>query len=115
MMHAGKTLADSIVHDVLEFCGLPWGQVSGSAKDMIRQMLRKDPDQRPSAQQLLQHPWFTLEEPGLDQPLDGVMRLLSMVGSSHVLQSCKLYALLLVLNSLLTSPPQRCLPYLCNK
>ena len=76
---------DSIVHDDLEFSGLPWGQVSGSANDMIRQMLRKDPEQWPSAQQLLQHPWFTLEEPGLDQPLDGVMRLLSVAGSSHVL------------------------------
>ncbi len=109
MVHAGKTLKDSIVHDVLEFSGLPWGQVSGTAKDMIRQMLRKDPEQRPSAQQLLQHPWFTLEEPGLDQPLDGVMRLLSVVGSSHVLQSCILHALLLALNSSLSSLPQRCL------
>ena len=107
-MHAGKTLAGSIVHDALEFCGLPWGQVSGSAKDMIRQMLRKDPDQRPSAQQLLQHPWFTLEEPGLDQPLDGVMHLLSVVGFSHVLRSCKLHALLLVLNSLLTRLTRVC-------
>lgn len=68
MMHAGKTLEDSIVHDVLEFFRLPWGQVSGCAKDLMRQMLRKDPNQRPLAQQLLQHPWFTLEDPGLDQP-----------------------------------------------
>lgn len=114
-MHAGKTLEDRIVLDVLEFHGVPWGQVSSLAKDMIRQMLRKDPDQRPSAQQLLQHPWFTLEEPGLDQPLDGVMHCLSVVGSSHIFQSCKLHALSLLLNSSLTSPPQRCLPYLCNK
>lgn len=109
MMHAGKTLEDSIVHDVLEFFRLPWGQVSGCAKDLMRQMLRKDPNQRPLAQQLLQHPWFTLEDPGLDQPLDGVMHLLSVVGShlcSHVLQSCILHALLLAFNSLLSSPPQ---------
>ena len=80
-MHVGKTLEDSIVHDALEFPGSPWGQVSGLAKDMMRQMLRKDPKQRPSAQQLLQHPWFLLEYHGLDKPLDGVMHRLSVVGS----------------------------------
>ena len=80
-MHAGNTLAHSVVHDALEFPGSSWARVSSLAKDMIRQMLRKDPKQRPSAQQLLQHPWFLLECPGLDQPLNGVMGRLSMVGS----------------------------------
>ena len=39
-----------------------WDKVSKEAKHLISQMLNIDPSQRPSADQLLQHPWFTKQE-----------------------------------------------------
>lgn len=35
-----------------------WGNVSDDAKDFISQLLTKDQDKRPSAEQALQHPWI---------------------------------------------------------
>lgn len=35
-----------------------WGNVSDDAKDFITQLLTKDQDKRPSAEQALQHPWI---------------------------------------------------------
>lgn len=57
-MHAGKFC----------FTGLVWEVVSDSAKDLIRQLLTPDPAQRPSAAQLLSHPWFH-EAASLQRPL----------------------------------------------
>ncbi|XP_021897672.1 calcium and calcium/calmodulin-dependent serine/threonine-protein kinase-like [Carica papaya] len=34
-----------------------WKNISQSAKDLINSLLAVDPDKRPTAQQLLQHPW----------------------------------------------------------
>lgn len=34
-----------------------WSNVSDDAKDFISQLLIKDQDKRPSAEQALQHPW----------------------------------------------------------
>lgn len=39
-----------------------WGEVSDGAKDLIGQMLSRNPDDRPSAVQLLQHPWIGSSE-----------------------------------------------------
>jgi len=35
-----------------------WSNVSDDAKDFITQLLIKDQDKRPSAEQALQHPWI---------------------------------------------------------
>lgn len=35
-----------------------WKSVSMEAKDLVRQMLQKRPEERPSAQEALRHPWF---------------------------------------------------------
>lgn len=35
-----------------------WGNVSDDAKDFITQLLTKDQDKRPNAEQALQHPWI---------------------------------------------------------
>lgn len=42
-----------------------WGHISDGAKDLIRQMLTVDPDDRPSAQELLNHPWIQASEASL--------------------------------------------------
>lgn len=38
-----------------------WSDISSEAVDLIKQMLRKDPVQRPTAKELFQHPWFSKE------------------------------------------------------
>lgn len=37
-----------------------WMTVSSDAKDLVRKMLHVDPHRRPTASQILQHPWLTL-------------------------------------------------------
>ena len=38
-----------------------WKFVSSEAKDLIRKMLSKDPSKRPTALQVLRHPWFAMD------------------------------------------------------
>ena len=38
-----------------------WENVSEEAKDLIRKMLSKDPATRPTALQVLRHPWFAMD------------------------------------------------------
>lgn len=40
------------------FRGEPWGNVSSEAKDFISKLIRKKPEDRLTAQESLQHPWF---------------------------------------------------------
>jgi calcium-dependent protein kinase len=37
-----------------------WKKVSEDAKDLVRQLLSYEPDIRPSAEEALTHPWFTM-------------------------------------------------------
>ena len=39
-----------------------WKHVPNTAKDLVRQLLRFDPNKRPSAKQALKHPWLHEEE-----------------------------------------------------
>ncbi|GJP46965.1 hypothetical protein CLOM_g6200 [Closterium sp. NIES-68] len=40
--------------------GAAWAQVSGDAKDLLASMLCRDPNARPTAQQVLEHRWFQM-------------------------------------------------------
>jgi serine/threonine protein kinase len=42
----------------------PWNRISANAKDLVQQMLLADPNQRPSARQLLEHSWFKVSHFG---------------------------------------------------
>ncbi|VDN31560.1 unnamed protein product, partial [Cylicostephanus goldi] len=39
--------------------GKPWTEISDSAKDLVRKLLDVDASKRPTAKQILQHPWIT--------------------------------------------------------
>lgn len=55
-----KVFAD-VVHKPLTFVGAEWLQISNNAKDFLELCLKKDPKQRASAKDLLQHPWLQIE------------------------------------------------------
>lgn len=40
-----------------------WSKVSANAIDFLKQCLDKNPDSRPSANDLLRHPWLTQADP----------------------------------------------------
>jgi serine/threonine protein kinase len=46
-------------------------KLSAPAKDLIRLMMQPDPEKRPSASQLLEHPWFALENSNTSGSLQG--------------------------------------------
>jgi hypothetical protein len=47
----------------VKFSGSMWRQISPAAKDFIRAMLNPDPEQRPSAADLLLYPWLAAAAP----------------------------------------------------
>jgi len=55
-----KKIADpSVTHRVT---GAKWSPISSEAKDFVGQCLRKDPDERPSIDKVLQHAWLHMGE-----------------------------------------------------
>ncbi|XP_071680021.1 uncharacterized protein [Lolium perenne] len=65
-----KGIFDAILVGKVDFYTSPWPAISGSAKDLIRQMLNRDPKKRITAVQALEHPW--LKEGGASHgPMDG--------------------------------------------
>ena len=50
--------ADLIYHTELSFKGKPWENVSDSLKQLIKGMLEKDPQERLTIADVLEHPWF---------------------------------------------------------
>ena len=48
----------AICEDNIEFAGEQWQGISKEAKDFLKMALSKDPKQRPSSTQILEHPWL---------------------------------------------------------
>ncbi|KAI5056652.1 hypothetical protein GOP47_0028470 [Adiantum capillus-veneris] len=61
---------DDVLHGVLDLVSDPWPQISNSAKDLIRNMLNRDPEERFTAHQVLSHPWICEDGVAPDRPLD---------------------------------------------
>jgi len=54
-----KEIFRNVMKSPLTFDPSDWNSVSTKAKDLVTKMLNKDPEQRISAQDCLNHPWFT--------------------------------------------------------
>ena len=54
-----KEIFRNVLKQKLTFDPAEWNTISDSAKDLVTKMLAKDPAQRITAQQCLEHPWFT--------------------------------------------------------
>lgn len=49
---------DKILNQDVDFKGEVWNNVSNPAQDLIEYLLKKDPENRPSADKILNHHWF---------------------------------------------------------
>ncbi|CAH1443068.1 unnamed protein product [Lactuca virosa] len=57
----------------LDFESEPWPQITETAKDLIKTMLDRNPEQRITAHQVLHHPWIMDDQVAPDNPLDSTV------------------------------------------
>ncbi|KAF6147886.1 hypothetical protein GIB67_014466 [Kingdonia uniflora] len=62
-----------ILQGKLDFESEPWPLISESAKDLLRKMLERNPKQRPTAHEVLCHPWIVDDSVAPDRPLDSAV------------------------------------------
>ncbi|XP_044484484.1 calcium-dependent protein kinase 10-like [Mangifera indica] len=67
-------VALAILRGVIDFKREPWPQISESAKSLVRMMLEQDPKKRPTAQQVLEHPWLQNAKKASNVPLGDIVR-----------------------------------------
>ncbi|KAG2536059.1 calcium-dependent protein kinase 9-like [Panicum virgatum] len=67
-------VARAILRGSLDLQREPWPRISEGAKSLVRQMLQMDPRKRPTAQQVLEHPWLQNERKAPNVPLGDVVR-----------------------------------------
>eukprot|EP00878_Enallax_costatus_P011009 GHUV01011499.1.p1 GENE.GHUV01011499.1~~GHUV01011499.1.p1 ORF type:complete len:360 (+),score=103.35 GHUV01011499.1:1553-2632(+) len=67
----------------VKFTGSLWRPISAEAKDLIRRMLQPDPERRPSASELLTHPWLAAAAPSVTIPAAIVHQLQLFAGLSR--------------------------------
>ncbi|XP_010505115.1 PREDICTED: calcium-dependent protein kinase 25-like [Camelina sativa] len=65
-----EEIFNEVLEGELDLSSEPWPQVSDRAKDLIRNMLERNPKKRLTAQQVLCHPWIRDEGTAPDTPLD---------------------------------------------
>jgi len=58
-----EELFDKILTGSFSFSNKVWDDISPAAKDLITQMLTLNEEDRPTAQQCLDHPWFKANNP----------------------------------------------------
>jgi serine/threonine protein kinase len=57
-----RRLFHMIVKEPVQFPEAMWQNVSPQAKDLIQQLLTKEPKARPTVEAALAHPWFKMKE-----------------------------------------------------
>uniref|UniRef100_A0A0A9DH90 non-specific serine/threonine protein kinase n=1 Tax=Arundo donax TaxID=35708 RepID=A0A0A9DH90_ARUDO len=67
-------VARAILRGALDLEREPWPRISDGAKSLVRQMLQMDPKKRPTAQQVLEHPWLQHARKAPNVPLGDVVR-----------------------------------------
>ncbi|PAN45634.1 hypothetical protein PAHAL_9G131800 [Panicum hallii] len=67
-------VARAILRGSLDLQREPWPRISEGAKSLVRQMLQMDPRKRPTAQQVLEHPWLQNARKAPNVPLGDVVR-----------------------------------------
>lgn len=67
-------VARAILRGAVDLEREPWPRISASAKSLVRQMLQMDPRKRPTAQQVLEHPWLQNAKKAPNVPLGDIVR-----------------------------------------
>ncbi|CAK7346120.1 unnamed protein product [Dovyalis caffra] len=68
-----KGVFDAILEGNLDLHSDPWPNISSSAKDLIKKMIRTDPKRRITAAQALEHPWMKVDGEASDKPIDSAV------------------------------------------
>ncbi|KAK4789518.1 hypothetical protein SAY86_016822 [Trapa natans] len=89
---------EEVLHGELDFSADPWPSISESAKDLVRKMLIRDPTKRPSAHEVLCHPWIQIDGVAPDKPLDSAV--LSRLKQFSAMNKLKKMALRIIAESL---------------
>ncbi|MFS7957922.1 putative protein kinase CAMK-CDPK family [Helianthus anomalus] len=64
---------EQVLHGDLDFSSDPWPSISDGAKDLVRNMLVRDPKKRLTAHEVLCHPWVQVDGVAPDKPLDSAV------------------------------------------
>ncbi|XP_078173010.1 calcium-dependent protein kinase 26-like [Carex rostrata] len=64
---------EQVLNGKLDFDSEPWPNISESAKDLVRQILVRNPKKRLTAHEVLCHPWLQVEGAAPDRPLDSAV------------------------------------------
>lgn len=64
---------DAVLRGTIDFNADPWPKISGGAKDLVKKMLKQDPKERLTTQQVLNHPWMKEDGNAPDKPLDNAV------------------------------------------
>nr|ABV22565.1 calcium-dependent protein kinase [Physcomitrium patens]ABV22571.1 calcium-dependent protein kinase [Physcomitrium patens]PNR48541.1 hypothetical protein PHYPA_013018 [Physcomitrium patens] len=64
---------DAVLKGYIDFKSDPWPKVSAAAKDLVSKMLKQDPKERLTAQEVLKHPWMKEDGDAPDEPLDNAV------------------------------------------
>ncbi|KAM3685024.1 hypothetical protein ACB098_11G089300 [Castanea mollissima] len=89
---------EQVLHGDLDFTSEPWPSISESAKDLVRKMLVRDPRRRPTAHDVLCHPWVQIDGVAPDKPLDSAV--LSRLKQFSAMNKLKKMALKVIAESL---------------
>eukprot|EP00475_Leptophrys_vorax_P030944 TRINITY_DN4668_c3_g1_i1.p1 TRINITY_DN4668_c3_g1~~TRINITY_DN4668_c3_g1_i1.p1 ORF type:complete len:364 (+),score=52.73 TRINITY_DN4668_c3_g1_i1:104-1093(+) len=71
--HSTKEIFKAVLRANPSFAIPPWPSISEHAKDLLRQMLNPDPAKRPTAHEVLCHPWLAEQGAALTEPLPPVV------------------------------------------
>ncbi|XP_015061184.1 calcium-dependent protein kinase 2-like isoform X1 [Solanum pennellii] len=93
-----RGIFDAILKEDIDFESQPWPSITTSAKDLVRKMLNKDPKQRISAAQVLDHPWLKVGGVASDKPLDNAV--LSRMKQFRAMNKLKRLALKVIAENL---------------
>jgi len=89
---------EQVLQAQLDFSSEPWPGISESAKDLIRNMLVRNPKKRLRAHQVLCHPWIQKDGVAPDKPLDSAV--LSRLKQFSAMNKIKKMALRVIAESM---------------
>ncbi|XP_049931410.1 calcium-dependent protein kinase 10-like isoform X2 [Nymphaea colorata] len=89
---------DQVLHGDLDFSMDPWPAISDEAKDLLKKMLTRNPKKRPTAHEVLCHPWVQVDGVAPDKPLDSAV--LSRLKQFSAMNKLKKMALRVIADSL---------------